>query len=277
MQIATKNGVFLFDCLRDGVLKQLAPILQNPHLVKVMHDCREDSSALYNQFGIQLKNIYDTQVAHKILLEREQYPGIQISLNDLLLKTLKISNLKKTPTDGKMDHDSNLWFYRPINQDLIEYAIQDVLHLTAVRLKMNSLLGDHSGTLVTEESKIWINYAHLNETIEKPQDIMVKGSKIQGMCTVNGPSGLYFKLNLGDKQGAVSMPEPVARFKNIKLGDTVDCIVSNWNPAGNLIFLEKFDPTMVWAMPNDASAPLSSKNHRVKMKKDYDERIAHVQ
>ena len=34
---------------------------------QVMHDCRNDSVNLYNQFGIELKNVFDTQAAHVVV------------------------------------------------------------------------------------------------------------------------------------------------------------------------------------------------------------------
>lgn len=32
-----------------------------------MHDCRNDSVNLYRQFGIRLRNVFDTQVAHIVI------------------------------------------------------------------------------------------------------------------------------------------------------------------------------------------------------------------
>jgi exonuclease 3'-5' domain-containing protein 1 len=32
-----------------------------------MHDCRNDSVNLYNQFGVQLENLFDTQAAHVVV------------------------------------------------------------------------------------------------------------------------------------------------------------------------------------------------------------------
>ena len=53
--------VFLFDVLKTGVLRALAPVLASEAVRKVMHDCREDASSFYHQYGIRLRNVFDTQ------------------------------------------------------------------------------------------------------------------------------------------------------------------------------------------------------------------------
>ena len=54
----------MFDVFQAGlcIAAQLKAMLQDSTIVKVMHDCRQDSAALYYQMGIKLQNIYDTQV-----------------------------------------------------------------------------------------------------------------------------------------------------------------------------------------------------------------------
>jgi hypothetical protein len=40
----------------------LVAVLENPAVVKVMHDCRKDAVALFGQLGVRLTSVYDTQV-----------------------------------------------------------------------------------------------------------------------------------------------------------------------------------------------------------------------
>ena len=47
----------------DGILKELKSVLEDADVTKVIHDCRQDSAALWYQFGIKLNNIFDTQVS----------------------------------------------------------------------------------------------------------------------------------------------------------------------------------------------------------------------
>lgn len=75
LQIATpEKQVYIFDLLSNPALLvegKLKEILESEKLLKVMHDCRNDSAALYHQFGITLKNVFDTQAAHAVLQQQD--------------------------------------------------------------------------------------------------------------------------------------------------------------------------------------------------------------
>lgn len=67
VEIGTTSGeAFIFDVLAcpaiitDGGLKGL---LENEKVIKVIHDCRNDSVNLFNQFQVMLRNVFDTQVS----------------------------------------------------------------------------------------------------------------------------------------------------------------------------------------------------------------------
>lgn len=66
IEIGTTRGeAFIFDLLScpemvlDGGLKTL---LESENVIKVIHDCRNDSINLYTQYDILLRNVFDTQV-----------------------------------------------------------------------------------------------------------------------------------------------------------------------------------------------------------------------
>lgn len=67
IEIGTTRGeAFIFDVrtcpemIHDGGLKAL---LEHENVIKVVHDCRNDAGNLYLQFGILLRNVFDTQVS----------------------------------------------------------------------------------------------------------------------------------------------------------------------------------------------------------------------
>ena len=64
MQVQLNDVCYLFDMLRAnyGVLHELECLLEDESIMKVVHDCRQDSAALLHQHDIHLKNIFDTQV-----------------------------------------------------------------------------------------------------------------------------------------------------------------------------------------------------------------------
>eukprot|EP00400_MALV-I_sp_L67-5_P000336 gene336-448_t len=242
LQISTKEKVFLFDPWRDGVVSALSPVLTNGRVVKVMHDCREDLSALYHQFGIVLDGVYDTQIAHFMLLEQNNYAPYQISLNDLLLKILGFGHSEtQKQISERMGKDPKIWFYRPISKDLVEYAVQDVVHLDSLREMLSAELGDLSMQNVIHRSKTYTKYPFLNQHLQSTNDLQQKALRVQAMLVTANQQALYFKMNAGAVSGVVSRPESVARFKSIAVGDTVDCYVSSWNASGSIVFLERFN------------------------------------
>ena len=66
MQVfAPPSCCYVFDLVgtqRAALLQQLRPVLEDPSILKVIHDCRQDSAALKYQAGIRLQHVLDTQV-----------------------------------------------------------------------------------------------------------------------------------------------------------------------------------------------------------------------
>jgi len=64
------NQCFLFDMVKElpGATPFLKQLMENPKVVKVLHDCRQDAAALLVQKGICLKNVYDTQARQTAIL-----------------------------------------------------------------------------------------------------------------------------------------------------------------------------------------------------------------
>ena len=60
-----------------------------------MHDCRNDSVNLYNQFGVRINNIFDTQSAHIVIQTEAGHKVKNISLNNLCeLYNIEINQYK---------------------------------------------------------------------------------------------------------------------------------------------------------------------------------------
>lgn len=243
-QVATPQKVYLFDTLREGVLEVLDSIFRSTSIVKVMHDCREDSSALLSQFDTELQAVFDSQVAHTMLLEQQAARPFQISLNELLKQVLKLENEQQKSLGQKMKDDPNVWFYRPMSEDLIAYAAQDVMYLLLLHRQLCDSLSDPSGGRVLMRSQRYVDYAKMNHHLKTPKAVERHGLRLQAMVATQTEAALYLKLNLGaHRQGVVSRPEALARFKDLQFGDIADCYVSAWNTGGTVMFLERLEPT----------------------------------
>uniref|UniRef100_A0A0A9DZT7 3'-5' exonuclease domain-containing protein n=1 Tax=Arundo donax TaxID=35708 RepID=A0A0A9DZT7_ARUDO len=73
MQLAFLDAVYLVDAIEGGkeLIQSCKPALESDHIIKVIHDCKRDSEALYFQFGIKLHNVVDTQIAYSLIEEQE--------------------------------------------------------------------------------------------------------------------------------------------------------------------------------------------------------------
>lgn len=126
----TQYAQSLFD---KGGLKGL---LEDSEVVKVMHDCRHDSDALYHQFGVKLGPVIDTQVAFSVLRRvRGMEEGLPVSLKTLLKKFQFASEgdleLKKSVKES-MKGDDGFWLKRPLSEQALCYARFDVEHLLQI-------------------------------------------------------------------------------------------------------------------------------------------------
>lgn len=73
LQIATPDKrVYLFriqdpDAREKMMAAGLRAVLESSAVKKIMHDCRNDSDALYHHAGVSLKGVIDTQMGHAAL------------------------------------------------------------------------------------------------------------------------------------------------------------------------------------------------------------------
>merc|ERR1712003_108470 len=116
-----------------------------------------------------------------------------------------------------MKDDPNLWFYRPIHPDHLAYAAQDVMFLPLLQRRLCDRLGDPSGKRVLDRSQSYADYGRMNLHLSSPKAIERRGLRVQAMLATQNETSMYFKLNLGaQRQGAVSRPDAVSRFKDVQ-------------------------------------------------------------
>lgn len=136
-QIATMNGeVYILDimaCPNMVIEGKIKDLLESENVVKIIHDCRNDSVNLYNQFEITLKNVFDTQAAHAVLQLQQQnvpvYKVKNLSQNALCELYNAPMNPMKEQLKNVYRRDQRYWARRPLTKDMIIYAASDVLCL----------------------------------------------------------------------------------------------------------------------------------------------------
>ncbi|XP_008393669.2 uncharacterized protein [Malus domestica] len=118
-------------------------------MLYIFHDCKRDSEALYFQFGIKLNNVVDTQIAYSLIEEQEGQKRVlvdYISFVGLLAdpRYCGISYLEKEEVRFLLRQDPNFWTYRPLSEQMVRAAADDVRFLLHIYYKMMEKLNQQS-------------------------------------------------------------------------------------------------------------------------------------
>jgi ribonuclease D len=115
VQLAAGGRCALVDPLADCDLRALAPRLDDPSVRKILHGSDYDVRLLHREFGIAVRNLFDTMIAARLAGE----PAL--GLASLLEAQLGIAHDK---SQQRAD-----WSRRPLTAAMRAYAADDVLHL----------------------------------------------------------------------------------------------------------------------------------------------------
>ncbi len=116
IQVGSKEHFAAIDPILLKDLTPLLELLKDPKKIKVFHAARQDLEILVRLCGQVIPPVFDTQVAASLVGW-----GFQISFAKLIQKALgKHMHKSETYTD---------WCRRPLSQNQIEYAIDDVRYL----------------------------------------------------------------------------------------------------------------------------------------------------
>ena len=128
VQVAGPNSVAAIDPLAPGIdLTALYDLMQNPEVLKVFHAGRQDLEIFFHATGKVPAPIFDTQVAAMVCGF-----GESASYESLVNKLAKASVDKSSRfTD---------WSYRPLTERQLIYALDDVIHLRTVYVKLREQL-----------------------------------------------------------------------------------------------------------------------------------------
>lgn len=101
--------------------KALSILLEDEKLLKVMWDASSDMSLLVNGYETTIKSVLDLRPAADILdFPKKDYSSV-------------LSSVLGIETKKKKKFQQYNWLRRPIDEEAIEYALGDVLHLPELR------------------------------------------------------------------------------------------------------------------------------------------------
>lgn len=134
----SRTNVVVFDVFLNPNLIEsgLKKLLESEKIIKIGHDVRVNSVSLYKSFGITLKNVFDTQVAHLILQQqtmgRPAYkPTKYISFFTLcnVYDGLNLNPKMKDRLHKLYKKDYKYWKNRPLNEEMLQFAVTEVYAL----------------------------------------------------------------------------------------------------------------------------------------------------
>jgi ribonuclease D len=106
----------------------LKALLGNPAITKIFHFARFDLAALYHAFGVMPQPVYCTKIASRLSRTYTDRHG----LKDLVREVLNI--------DLSKQQQSSDWGAQQLNEAQLAYAASDVLHLHALRERLDAML-----------------------------------------------------------------------------------------------------------------------------------------
>lgn len=127
IQIAGSDGPIAIDPLGIDDLSPLGNIFESDSPVKVIHSARNDIDVLMHHLNVKFSSVFDTQLAAAFLGHERQ---------TALFKLIKA----ECGVYPKKGHTLSDWSLRPLADDQIEYALDDVRYLLQIyRRQMEKL------------------------------------------------------------------------------------------------------------------------------------------
>ena len=112
----------------------LKKLLGDPNITKIFHFARFDLAALYNAFGVMPQPVYCTKIASRLSRTYTDRHG----LKDLVREVLNV--------DLSKQQQSSDWGSDNLSEAQLAYAASDVLHLHALREKLDPMLAREGRT-----------------------------------------------------------------------------------------------------------------------------------
>ena len=127
LQLATPDCVACIDPLALDELAPLLDILFDEDITKVMHSGRQDMEIFYHLTGKLPSPVFDTQIAALMLGYPEQIGYAKLVNDELGIELDKL-------------HTRADWTLRPLTEDQIQYAADDVIYLVEIYQSLSAKL-----------------------------------------------------------------------------------------------------------------------------------------
>ena len=165
VQLATPEKAFLVDPLAITDVSPLGDLFSNGSVEKIFHAGDYDVRSIYRDWGFRINNLFDTSIAAAFVGSTslglqavvEEYAGVKFTKN------------------AKLQRSD--WTIRPLTQEALAYAADDVLHLTGVRDVVSNRLNELGRHAWVDEEFARLENARFNPNGGEHAFISVKGSR----------------------------------------------------------------------------------------------------
>ena len=140
--LATREDVFMFDVERMGVegwQYGLRTVLQDPKLLKVLHDCRQLSDCLWHRHNVRLAGVFDTMAGDMVYISNNLLFGLlpryTRSQSHLVRDYLGVEDDQiafPRYRRARLSEEQEVWRARPLAQNLQLLAARGLLCLQAL-------------------------------------------------------------------------------------------------------------------------------------------------
>jgi len=129
VQIASEHDIVCIDTIAIEDLSSLKELLYQPTITKIFHSASQDLEIFVNLYDAVPTPMFDTQIAASLL----GY-GDQVSYAHL------VNEICEVELDKSLSRTN--WERRPLSEDEIRYAVDDVIYLAKVYLHLKNQLAE---------------------------------------------------------------------------------------------------------------------------------------
>jgi len=162
IQLSTRERAMIIDPLAIDDLSALRPLFARNNVKKVFHGADYDIRCLYRDFGIEVSNLLDTQIACMFL-------GVSGTSLDAVMQDRFSIRLNKK-------YQKKDWSMRPLPAEMLSYASMDVMYLPPLGDQLEAALGECNRLYWVEEECEILSGVRPNPPNSGPLFLKFKGA-----------------------------------------------------------------------------------------------------
>ncbi len=187
IQMAGAGASYVIDPLAVQDLSPLAPLFARSDIQKVFHGADYDMRSLYRDFGIDVVNLFDTELASRFL------GAAETGLEAVLLNRFQVQLDKK--------YQKKDWSQRPLPPEMVAYASQDVVFLPRLARELQRELTRKKRLSWVEEECTLLSRVRPADANGQPLFLKFKGAgRLEPKSLAFLESLLHFRNRVAEKK-----------------------------------------------------------------------------